>query len=68
MLELKKLNASISSLEHVSNCTKCKDHASTIAKVNDKIVQLNVQLKTYKNEVGKVAPSSGFVGPCLYPL
>ena len=51
-----------SSLEHVSICTRCKDHdfdacidhASTIAKLNDEIVQLNVQLKTCKNEVEKV--------------
>ena len=41
-------------MEHISICTKCKDHgfdacsnrASTIAKLNDEIVQLNVQLKT----------------------
>jgi hypothetical protein len=51
-----------SSLEPVSICTKCKyhdfyaciDHASTIAKFNDEIVQLNVQLETCKNEVEKV--------------
>jgi hypothetical protein len=56
------LNASSSSLEHVSICTKCKDHdfdacidhVSTIAKLNDEVAQLNVQLKTYKNEVEKV--------------
>jgi hypothetical protein len=56
------LNASSSSLEHVSICNRCKDfdtdacndHASTIAKLNDKIVQLNVQLKTWKNEIEKV--------------
>jgi hypothetical protein len=49
-------------MEHVSICTKCKDHdfdacsnhASTIAKWNDEIVQLNVHLKTCKNEVEKV--------------
>jgi hypothetical protein len=49
-------------MENVSTCAKCKDHdfdacsnhASTIAKLNDEIVQLNVQLKTCKNEVEKV--------------
>jgi hypothetical protein len=56
------LNASSSSLENVSICTRCKDHdfdacidhASTIAMFNDEIVQLNFQLKTCKNEVQKV--------------
>jgi hypothetical protein len=56
------LNASSYSLEHVSICTRCKDHdidtcvdhASTIAKLNHEIAQLNVQLKTCKNEVEKV--------------
>jgi hypothetical protein len=56
------LKASISSLEHVSICTRykghdfdsCIDHASTIAKLIDEIAQLNVQLKTCKNEVEKV--------------
>jgi hypothetical protein len=56
------LNASSSSLEHVSICNKCKDHdidacinhVSTIAKLNDEIVQLNVQLKSCKNEVEEV--------------
>jgi hypothetical protein len=55
------VNASSSSSEHVSICTKCNDndfdacidHASTIAKLNNEIVQLNVQLKTYNNEVEK---------------
>ena len=60
--KIENLNATSSSLEHVSICAKCKDHdfdacidhASTIAKLNDEIVQLNVQLKTCKNEVEKV--------------
>jgi hypothetical protein len=57
---IEKLNASSSrsSLEHVLICFKYKDHgfdacinhASTIGKLNDEIVQLNVQLKTCKNE------------------
>jgi hypothetical protein len=57
-------------MEHVSTCAKCKDndfdacsnhdfdtcnnHASTIAKLNDEIVQLNIQLRTCKNKVEKV--------------
>jgi predicted RNase H-like nuclease (RuvC/YqgF family) len=59
---IEKLNVSSSSLEHVSICIKCKyhdfdaciDHASTIAKLNNEIVQLNVQLKTCKNNVEKI--------------
>jgi hypothetical protein len=59
---IEKLNASSYSLEHVSICTRCKDHdvdacvdhASTIGKLNDKIAQLNVQLRTCKNEVENV--------------
>jgi hypothetical protein len=55
------LNDSSSCLEHVLICTKCKDHdfnacidhASNIAKLNDEIVQLNVQLKIWKNKVEK---------------
>jgi capsule polysaccharide export protein KpsE/RkpR len=50
---IEKLNASSSYLEHVSICNRCKDfdmnacndHASTIAKLNDEIVQLNINLK-----------------------
>jgi hypothetical protein len=67
---IEKLSVASSSMEHVLICAKCKyhdcnacsnhdfeacnNHASTIAKLNDKIVQLNVQLKTCKNEVEKV--------------
>jgi capsule polysaccharide export protein KpsE/RkpR len=59
---IEKLSVASSSMEHVSTCVKCKDldfdacsdHASTIAKLNDEIVQLNGQLKTCKNEVEKV--------------
>jgi hypothetical protein len=51
-----------SSLKHVFICNRCKDfdidacndHASTITKLNEEIVQLNIQLKTCKNEVEKV--------------
>jgi hypothetical protein len=49
-------------LERVFICNRCKDfnidacndHASTIAKLNDETVQLNVQLKTCNNEMEKV--------------
>jgi hypothetical protein len=67
---IEKLSVASSSMEHVSICAKCKDHdfdacsnhdsnacsnhASTIAKLNDEITQLNAQLKTCKNEVEKV--------------
>jgi hypothetical protein len=59
---MKKLNVSSSSLEYVSIYTRCKDHdidayvdhASTIAKLNDEIAQLNVELKTCKHDVEKV--------------
>jgi hypothetical protein len=59
---IEKLNVASSSMENVSTCAKCKDHgfdacsnhASTLTKLNDEIVQLNVQLKTCKNEVEKV--------------
>jgi hypothetical protein len=48
-------------MEHVSICIRCKyhdidacvDHASTIAKLNDEIAQLNAQLQICKNEVEK---------------
>jgi Leucine-rich repeat (LRR) protein len=54
---IEQLSVASSSMEHV--CAKCKDHdfdacnnhVSTITKLNDEIVKLNVQLKTYKNEV-----------------
>jgi hypothetical protein len=59
---IEKLSVASSSIEHVSICAKCKDHdfnacsnhASTIAKLNDEIVQLNVQFKTCKNKLEKV--------------
>jgi hypothetical protein len=64
---LEKLSVASSSLEHVFTCNRCKDfdidacnnHASTITKLNDEIVQLNVQLKTCKNEVEKVKFARG---------
>jgi hypothetical protein len=59
---IEKSSVVISSIEHVSIFAKCKDHdfddcsnhASTIPKFSDGIVQLNVQLKICKNEVEKV--------------
>jgi hypothetical protein len=63
--KIQKLNECLvasSSLEHVSICTRCKDfdiiacndHASTIIKLNDDIVQLNDQLKTCRDELEKI--------------
>jgi hypothetical protein len=59
---IEKVNVASLSVEHVSICAKRKDHdfnacinyASTISKLNDEIAQLNVQLKTCKNEVEKI--------------
>ena len=59
---IEKLNVASPSVEHVLICAKfkdhdfnaCSNHASTIKKLNDEIVKLNVQLKTCKNEVDKV--------------
>jgi hypothetical protein len=59
---IEKLSVASSSIDHVSICAKCKyhdfnacsNHAFTIAKLHDKIVHLNVQLKTCKNEVEKL--------------
>jgi hypothetical protein len=59
---IEKLSVASSSIEHVSICATCKDHDfnacrnhdSTFAKLNDEIVQLNIQLKNCKNEVDKV--------------
>jgi hypothetical protein len=59
---IEKITFASSSIEHVSICAKCKihdfnacsNHASTIAKLNDEIAHLNVQLKICKNEVDKV--------------
>jgi hypothetical protein len=58
---IEKVNVASSSVEHVSICAKHRDrdfnafinYASTISKLNDEISQLNVQLKTCKNEVEK---------------
>jgi hypothetical protein len=60
--KIEKLSVSSTSMEYVSICAKykdhnfnaCSNHASTIAKLDDEIVRLNIQLKTCKNEVEKV--------------
>jgi hypothetical protein len=59
---IEKSNDTSSSLEHVSICDRCKDfdvdacnnHVSTIAKLNDDIVNLHAQLKICKDECDKV--------------
>jgi hypothetical protein len=59
---IEKVNVTSSSIECVSICAKCKghdfnvysNHASTMAKLNDEIANLNAQLKNCKNEVEKV--------------
>jgi hypothetical protein len=59
---IEKLSVASLSVEHVSICAKCKEYdfnacsnySSTIVKLNDEIAHLNIQLKTCKNEVGKV--------------
>jgi hypothetical protein len=72
---IEKLSVASSSMEHVSMCDKCKDHdfdacsihSSTIAKLNNEIVQLNVQLKTCKNEVEKVKFARDAFTICRHP-
>jgi hypothetical protein len=59
---IEKSNDTSSSLEHVSICDRCKDfdvdacnnNVSTIAKLNDDIVNLHAQLKICKDECDKV--------------
>jgi hypothetical protein len=59
---IEKLNVASSSLEHVSICNRCKDfdvdacnnHASTISKLSDEIVNLHAQLKICKDECDKI--------------
>jgi hypothetical protein len=65
IVELNKCPAS--TVEHVDICTTCKDfdvdacndHISTIAKLNDDIIKLSVQLKTYNNELEKLKFARG---------
>jgi hypothetical protein len=60
--KLEKVNATCSSVEHVSICNRCKDfdidacniHASTILKLNNDVANLNAQLKTCKNDYEKL--------------
>jgi hypothetical protein len=59
---VEKLNVSSPSLEQVSICNRCKEfgidacntHASTILNLNDKVANLNAQLKICKNECEKI--------------
>jgi hypothetical protein len=59
---IEKLNVAGPSLEHVSICNRCKDvdidacknHVSTISKLNDEVANLNAQLKICKNECEKI--------------
>jgi hypothetical protein len=54
--KLEEANKSISCVEHVSICNRCKDfnvdacdeHLMSITKLNDKVASLNAQLKTCK--------------------
>jgi hypothetical protein len=58
---IEKLNIASSSVDHVSICNRCKDfdidacknHVSTISKLNDEIANLNAKLKTCKIECEK---------------
>jgi hypothetical protein len=60
--KLDECHVASSSLSHVSICNRCKDfdidayvdHTSTIAKLNDEIARLSIQLKTCKDEVEKI--------------
>jgi hypothetical protein len=60
--KLEKVNVTSSSVEHVSNCNRCKDfdidacntHASTILKLNNDVANINAQLKTCKNDYEKL--------------
>jgi chromosome segregation ATPase len=59
---IEKLNIVSSSVEHVSIYNRCKDfdvnacnnHASTISKLNDEVVNLTAQLKICKNKCDKI--------------
>jgi hypothetical protein len=58
---IEKLDIASSTVEHVSICNRCKDfdidacknHVSTISKLNDEIANLNGKLKTCKTECEK---------------
>jgi hypothetical protein len=71
---IEKLNVS-SSWEHVSICTRCKDHdfdacidhASTIAMLNDEIAHLNDLFKTCKNKVQQIKFATDADTICKHP-
>jgi hypothetical protein len=60
--KLEIANKSISCVEHVVICNRCKDfnveacseHLVSISKLNDEVASLNAQLKTSKNEFDKL--------------
>jgi hypothetical protein len=60
--KIEKLNIASSYVEHVSICSRCKDfdvdacnnHASTISKLNDEVVNLNGQIKIFKDGCEKI--------------
>jgi hypothetical protein len=57
--KLEKVNATSSCVEHVVICNRCKDvdfdeHAATIAKLSNDVVNLNDQLKTCKTDYEKL--------------
>jgi hypothetical protein len=57
--KLEKVNATSSCLEHVVICNRCKnvdfdEHAATIAKLSNDVVNLNDQLKTCKTDYEKL--------------
>jgi hypothetical protein len=60
--KLEEANSASSSIEHVVICNRCKDfnvdackeHASTIIKLNNDVASLNAQLKTCKDNYEKL--------------
>jgi hypothetical protein len=53
--KLERVSATSSCVNHVVICNRCKyvdfdEHANTIAKLNNEVASLNVQLKTCKND------------------
>jgi hypothetical protein len=60
--KLEEANATISCVEHVVICNRCKDfdvnacdeHLIAITKLNDEVASLNAQLKTCKNDFDKL--------------
>jgi hypothetical protein len=60
--KLEEANSASSSIEHVVICNRCKDfkidackeHASTIQKLNNDVASLNAQIKTCKNSYEKL--------------